>query len=191
MNPSSRLKYANAVYAFKQVRVRARQLSVRIPPYDQALTASEFVARLARWLLRNEDQEVVLAFLLDASKHVIAVQEVSRGTVDQCIVHPREVFRGAVLYGAAAIVLAHNHPSGSAVPSVADARVTRALAEAGGALGIALLDHVIVTSREEHYSFARDGALHDSSEACCSEAAEDWNRCSCLPEPVDGEQVSA
>jgi len=72
------------------------------------------------------------------------VEMVSQGTLDTILVHPREVFRSAILGGAAAIIMVHNHPSGDPTPSEADIKVTRDLVRAGQLLKINLLDHVIL-----------------------------------------------
>ena len=79
------------------------------------------------------------------TKHrVIAYYEVSRGTLDATLVHPREVFKAAILANAAAIVVAHNHPSGDPTPSIDDLALTARLKQAGEVLGIPVLDHIIL-----------------------------------------------
>lgn len=108
--------------------------------------------------LRDEPVEVFRVLLLDARHRVMAGPEVSRGTLTNSLVHPREVFRPAIVAGAAAVILAHNHPSGSARPSPEDDAVTRRLADAGRLLGIPVLDHVIVGERE-HTSYRERGAV--------------------------------
>jgi DNA repair protein RadC len=94
--------------------------------------------------LRHLAQEEFHALLLNAQHVVIREVLVTRGILDASLIHPREVFRTAVEAGAAAIVLVHNHPSGDPTPSAEDRAVTRQLAAAGRALGIPVLDHVIV-----------------------------------------------
>ncbi len=96
--------------------------------------------------------------LLDGRHRLLAEEEVSVGTLTASLVHPREVFRGAVAAAAAGLVLVHNHPSGDPSPSAEDRSVTRRLGEAGRILGIAVVDHVIV-ARGGHYSFREAGAL--------------------------------
>jgi DNA repair protein RadC len=75
---------------------------------------------------------------------VIGYYEVSRGTLDSTLVHPREVFKAAILANAAAIILTHNHPSGDPTPSPDDLALTQRLVQAGQIIGIDVLDHVIV-----------------------------------------------
>ena len=81
---------------------------------------------------------------LNAKNQVLDRILVSLGLVDASLVHPREVFRGAIVAGASALVLVHNHPSGDPTPSAEDVRVTRQLVEAGEILDIKVLDHVII-----------------------------------------------
>lgn len=116
------------------------------------------VATLAKHVLDGEPQEIFLTFFLDTQHQVTGYTEVTRGILDASLVHPREVFRGAILHNAAAIVVVHNHPSGNPLPSAEDRAVTRALSEAGRIIGIRLLDHVVV-GETTHYSFADEGAL--------------------------------
>ena len=104
---------------------------------------------------RGCDREHFLAVLLDARHRVLAVETVSVGCLDASLVHPRELFRGAVALGAAAVIAAHNHPSGCARPSGDDVGLTGRLARCGRLLGIELLDHIVVgrgefTSLREH-----------------------------------------
>src|SRR5882724_9171737 len=94
--------------------------------------------------MRNLPKEHLRGLYLNAHQRVIHDEVISIGTVNSNLIHPREVFKPALEYGAAAVILAHNHPSGSAKPSPADLAVTRQLVEAGKLVGISLLDHVII-----------------------------------------------
>lgn len=98
-------------------------------------------------LLWAEPSEVMLAVLLTAKHGVIGVHTVARGGIDHVPCEPREVFRAALLANAAAVILAHNHPSGDPTPSQKDRDVTRRIAAAGRLLGIPLLDHLVVGDR--------------------------------------------
>ena len=91
--------------------------------------------------LRQESLRVVL---LNTKYHLIRVEQVSLGTMNESLAHPREIFRPALIYSAHAIVVAHNHPSGDPTPSEADRRLTRRLKDAADLLKITLLDHVII-----------------------------------------------
>jgi DNA repair protein RadC len=92
----------------------------------------------------NPDCECFVVLLLNTRKRLKGHQLVSIGTMDTLLIHPREVFRTAIVAGSAAVVLMHNHPSGDATPSEADIKVTRDLMKAGQLLRIEVLDHIIV-----------------------------------------------
>lgn len=94
--------------------------------------------------LADEVQECVVVLHLNARHDVLSVQEVARGSMVGVDVHPREIFRGAILQGSAAIILAHNHPSGDASPSPSDEALTRRIWEVGELVGIPVLDHIII-----------------------------------------------
>jgi DNA repair protein RadC len=94
--------------------------------------------------LGSEEVEVFAAIYLDTHHRVIDLQEITRGTLDSTLVHPREVFRLAIALSAFGVILAHNHPSGVMTPSREDVILTKDMVTAGEVLGIAVLDHVIV-----------------------------------------------
>jgi DNA repair protein RadC len=96
--------------------------------------------------------------MLDTKNHVIRVKLVSIGSLDQTVVHPREVFREAAVASAAAIVLFHNHPSGDPTPSPDDIALTNRLIEAGGVMGIDVLDHLILADHR-YFSMREAGAV--------------------------------
>jgi DNA repair protein RadC len=102
--------------------------------------------------------EVFACLFLDSRHRVIAYEELFRGTIDGASVHPREVIRRALVHNAAAVILAHNHPSGVAEPSEADHRLTRRLAEALALVDVRVLDHFVVGDRCA-VSFAQRGIL--------------------------------
>jgi DNA repair protein RadC len=103
------------------------------------------IAALASSIIAESPNERFLVFILNAQHTVIGFHEVTSGIVDASLVHPREVFRPAILANASAIIVAHNHPSGDPTPSAEDRAVTRQLHGAGNILGIRLLDHIVVT----------------------------------------------
>jgi DNA repair protein RadC len=92
----------------------------------------------------KEAQEVFGILVVNTKNKVLAVYEISRGSLNESIVNPREVYKAALLHNAAAIIAFHNHPSGDPTPSEQDILTTRRLAEAGKILGIPLLDHIVV-----------------------------------------------
>ena len=102
------------------------------------------MAQHLRERVRFEEVECLYVILLDARHQHIKTEEVSRGILNAVMGHPREVFQHAILHRAAALVLAHNHPSGDPMPSESDIRLTREMFRAGQILKIELLDHVIL-----------------------------------------------
>ncbi|MEK7099385.1 MAG: DNA repair protein RadC [Patescibacteria group bacterium] len=97
--------------------------------------------------VRDNRQEHMVVFFLDARNREISRRTVSVGTVNASMVHPREVFEPAISNSAAQILIAHNHPSGDPEPSPEDIRITAQLAEAGRILGIQIVDHVVVSAK--------------------------------------------
>ena len=103
----------------------------------------------------DRNQEMFFCLSLNGAHEVISCRVVSIGLVNRTIVHPREVFAEAIRERAVAVIAAHNHPSGRLEPSLEDHEVTERLKEAGGILGIKLLDHIIFSS-DGYYSFNED-----------------------------------
>jgi DNA repair protein RadC len=122
------------------------------------LASPEQVARYLALSLQHRPQEVFAVLFLDARNRLIAAEEMFRGTLSQTVVYPREVARRALEHNAAAVILAHNHPSGLAEPSQADRLLTDALRRTLGCLDIPILDHLIVGGGRR-YSFAENGLL--------------------------------
>jgi DNA repair protein RadC len=107
--------------------------------------------------LRLETKEHFIALHLDGKNRIACLDRISVGSLNQSIVHPREVFKTACLSSAAAILLLHNHPTGDPTPSREDMEITRRLKEAGDLLGIKVLDHIIIG--DSYVSFADQGYL--------------------------------
>lgn len=105
-----------------------------------------------------EEVEVFVVMALDAQSRVIALQEVTRGLVDSTMVHPREVFRAAIVLNASAVIIAHNHPSGELSPSQEDREMTEQLSTAGRHIDIPVHDHLII-GVSDYLSFAERGYL--------------------------------
>jgi len=108
--------------------------------------------------LVQESKEHFMALHLDGKNRIVCFDRVSVGSLNQSIVHPREVFKSAILSSAAALILVHNHPTGDPTPSAEDLAITRRLSEVGDLVGIRVLDHVIVGDGE-YLSFAERGLL--------------------------------
>jgi DNA repair protein RadC len=123
-----------------------------------ALTSPEQVGRYVALSLQHSPREVFAVLFLDARNRLLASEELFRGTLSQTAVYPREVARRALERNAAAVILAHNHPSGLAEPSQADRQLTDALRRALQCLDIPVLDHLIVAGGRR-FSFAENGLL--------------------------------
>ncbi|MEW6374665.1 MAG: DNA repair protein RadC, partial [Thermodesulfobacteriota bacterium] len=109
-------------------------------------------------LMRDLRKEVFKVLLLNRANRLIKEVAISEGTLDASIVHPREVFREALLEPASGIILIHNHPSGNPSPSEEDLRLTKQLVEAGRLLGVRVYDHIIMAG-ESYRSLADDGLI--------------------------------
>ena len=113
--------------------------------------------------MRALSRESLRVVLLDTKLHFMRTEEVSNGSLNESIAHPREIFRPAFIYSAFAVILVHNHPSGDPAPSDADRRLTARLAEAAHLLQIQLFDHIIIgtadNNRQPYFSFREMGML--------------------------------
>lgn len=109
------------------------------------MTDPESVKRFLRMHLAPREQEVFHVLFLDTRHRLIAAEDLFFGTIDGAEVHPREVVKAALKHNSAALILAHNHPSGSAEPSAADRAVTARLKQALHLIDVRLLDHFVVT----------------------------------------------
>ena len=147
---------------------RVRELVVSYRPFrcqlpvEGTVSGPRDAAKLASAILADSDVERVLALHLNTKHRLIGVHIVSVGTLDASLVHPREVYKAAYLSNAAALVLAHNHPSGDPTPSGEDRALSDRLRQAGELLGISLLDFVIVTDPADgfrYHSFRESGVL--------------------------------
>jgi DNA repair protein RadC len=129
----------------------------------QKVDAPELVYELLGPEMRALHKESLRVILLDTRYHLISTSEVSRGSVNESIAHPRDIFRPAMLASAYAVIVVHNHPSGDPSPSQSDHSLTRRLAEVAELLQIKLLDHVIIGAPAEgcppYFSFKEAGVL--------------------------------
>lgn len=122
------------------------------------LSCPQDVADFLMPRLRYAAKEQFVVILLNNKNKVIGTEVVSEGSLSSSIVHPREVFAPAILHHAAAIMVAHNHPSGDPKPSIEDEEVTRQLLRSGKVLGIPMIDHVIIGDGN-YYSFLENEAF--------------------------------
>ena len=118
--------------------------------------------RASRDILRlrigDREREIFCVLYLNSQHQLLDVEELFMGTIDGAAVYPREIAKAALARNAAAVILGHNHPSGTTEPSAADRRITQRIVEALGLLDIRVLDHVIV-SAESSFSFAESGFM--------------------------------
>jgi DNA repair protein RadC len=152
---------AKAIQLAASFAVGARLAAERIgnEPIDNPQTVYDLLGPEMRLL----DRESLRAVLLDAKQRLTTIQEISRGTLNESLAHPREIFKAAITHSAFSFILVHNHPSGDPSPSEADARLTRRVAEASRILQITLHDHVIIGTPQNggngYFSFKEAGVI--------------------------------
>jgi len=143
----------NYAYSIKTSRVKEKDF-----PYEgQSITCTSELVAFAK-SLQDSDVEKMLSVYLDAQNRVICLQ-VMNGTVNQAVVYPREIIRHALLSGACAVILVHNHPSGVVRPSEADIRVTKTIQEAAKLLDIMVHDHIVIGENNRFFSFREQGLI--------------------------------
>jgi len=138
--------------------VTRRYFHDRVKHSRKPLNTSEAAAEYLVPLMAGRSEEVFYVICLDSQLRVLYPALISEGTVKDALVHPRHVVESAVRHKAASVILAHNHPSGSAKPSAHDHKLTRNLVQALGGINVHVVDHVIVAG-ELIYSFSREGTL--------------------------------
>ena len=139
-----------------QVRVSmVREVQISNPKYicSEGIAESE----IAKDLLKS-DREKFICLHLNTKNQLISFEVVSTGSLTASIVHPREVYKAAILANAASVVFMHNHPSGDPEPSLDDIEVTRRLVKAGEILGINILDHIVV-AQKGYFSFRQHNLI--------------------------------
>ncbi len=141
------------MYRIPRYRVQlVREGSIQVD--DRHYSTPEAAAEAFQAYLGDVDREHFLVMLLDTKNKIIGINTVAIGSLNATLVHPREVYKPAVSVNAASVILAHNHPSGDTSPSEDDITMTRRLVEAGGIMGIPVLDHVVLGERG-HYTSMR------------------------------------
>ena len=135
-----------------------REPGVKLAERPQIRVASEAAPLLAQYI-GETDREVFAVALLTVRHRVLGLHTVSVGCLTSSLVHPREVFKPAILAGCAALLLTHNHPSGAPEPSAEDIALTRRLASGGQLLGIEVLDHLILGEAGRFVSLRERGIL--------------------------------
>ena len=133
--------------------------------HETPIDSPEAVYDLLGAEMRSLNQESVRLVLLDNRANLVHLAEITRGTLNECIAHPRDIFRTVIAWSAASFILVHNHPSGNPSPSQADIRLTRQLRDAADLLRIEMHDHVVIGSpstnldSQPYYSFRESGLI--------------------------------
>lgn len=145
-------------YRVPEIRIMMVRESMRlVPKFGNSL----HVYNALKEIVTYSDREHFLVICLDTKHKPLAINIATTGTIDSSLIHPREIFKPAILCGASSIVVAHNHPSGDPLPSINDQKVTAQTLEASKILAIPLLDHIIIGD-ETYYSFRDSGLLSSS-----------------------------
>ncbi|NMB35898.1 MAG: DNA repair protein RadC [Firmicutes bacterium] len=147
----------------KAVQIKAalelgRRIAASFRPKTLSLSSPQEVAGFLMEEMRYYRKEYFKIILLDTKNQIISLEDISVGSLNSSIVHPREIFNVPIKKSAAAIILVHNHPSGDPHPSREDLDVTTRLVDAGKILGISVLDHIIV-GEKSYFSFKEKGLL--------------------------------
>ena len=149
-----RVKAARLAAAFELGRRAASQP----PDIKIKVTDPEIVFRRYAPRLSHLKKEIGMVLILNSANSLIRDVQISEGILDSSLVHPREVFRAAILEAGASIILLHNHPSGEVQPSQEDKHITRRLVEAGKLVDIPVLDHIII-GQQQYFSFREAGLI--------------------------------
>jgi len=142
-----------------QLRVRVgrqEKADAEAPQIDSAAAVYKHLAEYS-----NADREVLLLLLVDAKNILLRIETHSIGAVDSAAVYPREIFRSVLLKNASSFIMVHNHPSGDPEPSLCDKEITRAVFAGAAAIGVKLLDHIILGAAGRYYSFADRGLIDE------------------------------
>lgn len=126
---------------------------------NRRISSPKDVVELVKDILNNSDREKLVAVCLDTKNQPTNIEVVSIGSLNTSIVHPREVFKTAIISNSASIIICHNHPSGDTTPSKEDINITTRLKESGKILGIDLIDHIIITSNNDFISLKEKGRI--------------------------------
>lgn len=137
----------------------SRRAAVRKAESRPTISTPEDVVELCGTRLRGRDREHFLTLALNTKNRLLRIIEVSIGSLNASIVHPRELFKESVRLSAASVIVVHNHPSGDPTPSGADVQLTRRIVKAGDVLGIEVLDHVVIGCGGEHASLRDLGLM--------------------------------
>lgn len=148
------------IYTVKQVRESSMLYNIDTTSIDSPKTAVTIINKV--FSLAEEAVEVFGILTLNSKNKIVGAHIISVGTLNIAVVHPREVFKPAILNNAAQIIIFHNHPSGDSSPSKEDIVVTQKLVDAGKLLGIEIIDHLIISENDQYFAFSEKGLLNHS-----------------------------
>lgn len=159
-DPSELETFGLPKYKIEQLKA-FREISRRLyeaKPYEGVrVTSPDVVFDLLKNRLMHYEVEVFLVVLLDTKNQVVDIVEISSGTLNCCVVHPRDVFKVAIRRNSNSCLVVHNHPSSSTTPSSEDISITKRLVEAGNIIGIKVLDHIVIG--KDNYCSLKDKGL--------------------------------
>ena len=130
------------IYQKLKVKVQLVREAQNIP--EIKINAPDDIYSMLNNEVQDWDRERFLSIMLNSRNQIIGIEEVSVGSLNSAVVHPREIFKSAILANAVSIILVHNHPSGHATPSDEDTKITKQIRQAAEILNISLLDHIII-----------------------------------------------
>jgi DNA repair protein RadC len=150
--------------AVRELKTQYISHKIEISKNIKTVDSPEKVAQLFKSLFPDASEEHMISLMLNNKNRLHGYCLVSKGTVSETIIHPREIFKSALLVNASSIILAHNHPSGVVSPSKEDIDVTKRIAEVSKVIGIGFIDHVVVNANTEtedslFYSMREHGYL--------------------------------
>ncbi|RQN09840.1 DNA repair protein RadC [Clostridium butyricum] len=126
---------------------------------NRRITSPKDAVELIRIVLKDSDREKLVVCCLNTKNEPTSISIISIGSLNSSIVHPREVFKTAILSNSASIIMAHNHPSGDIKPSKEDINVTERIRESGKIIGIEMIDHMIIGGDDKYMSFKEEGFI--------------------------------
>jgi len=142
---------------YKQLETRIQLIQENKPELKEAICSAKTVFDIVKPMVDLWDREKALVIYVDRNNNILGINQVSTGSLSGSAVYPREVFKAAILGQASGIVLVHNHPSGDPEPSATDDKLTREIILGGQALGIQVLDHLIIG--DTYYSYGDKGRI--------------------------------
>lgn len=126
---------------------------------DRKISTPKDAIEIVKVILEDCDREKLVVCCLNTKNEPTSISTVSIGTLNSSIVHPREVFKTAIMSNSASIILFHNHPSGNTQPSKEDISITERIKEAGKIIGIEMIDHIIIGDNEKYTSLKEEGIV--------------------------------